>query len=378
MSTNIAVGICVFISIPFLWTFFSKFFKLQKKSCCLFVKNIYLDESSLHQQPLFWLLISLPVIVSITLWSIISSEYKLEWTANGYAGLIKYSQLPLMMLALSPILGAFVISAHRSLQTFTQINATNKQIDTASKQLETARKQFEEVQRKNNVDIHIATRKYMTEQIENNIIAIKKELNINELYKSAFIKKGFYAYEINSGFHQKTRDYLSEINQHIMNISKLEKEDFLKGRDDEVIKYVKDITGGRGEDIYDFNIVYNRYISHLNIKINTLLAHFSFVIKDIVFNLFSINEKSNSTSIFNDGYYDVFSQLNEGLEPWIRRLKDINEVLVQDKVVDRLIPEFNHLLVSLHDMPSLHKSLKRFSRLNIGDKLAAENQNPPE
>ncbi|ENY6783945.1 hypothetical protein AB7188_00965 [Providencia rettgeri] len=173
MSTNIAVGICVLISIPFLWTFFSKFFKLQKKSFCLFLKNIYLDESSLHQQPLFWLLITLPVIVSITLWSIISSEYKLEWTAHGYAGLIKYSQLPLMMLALSPILGAFVISAHRSLQTFTQINATNKQIDTASKQLETARKQFEEAKNKNRVDMYFAKRKYLYEQIQ----AVKTEKN---------------------------------------------------------------------------------------------------------------------------------------------------------------------------------------------------------
>lgn len=144
MSVFTAILICIIISIPFIWTLVSKFYKLKKKSFCSFFKTIFLDELSLHKQPLFWLLIASPVIISVTLWAIISPEYKLEWTAHGYAGLIKYGQLPLTILTLSPILGAFVISAHRSIQTA---------------------KQIEETEKKNNIDIYFANKKFIYEQL---------------------------------------------------------------------------------------------------------------------------------------------------------------------------------------------------------------------
>lgn len=144
MNSLTAILICIIISIPFIWTLVSKFYKLKEKSFCSFIKSIFLDELSLHTQPLFWLLIASPVIVSVTLWAIISSEYKLERTAHGYAGLVKYSQLSLMVIALSPILGAFVVYAHRSIQTA---------------------KQIEETEKKNNVDIYFANKKFIYEQL---------------------------------------------------------------------------------------------------------------------------------------------------------------------------------------------------------------------
>lgn len=201
MSTNIAVGICVLISIPFLWTFFSKFFKLQKKSFCLFLKNIYLDESSLHQQPLFWLLITLPVIVSITLWSIISSEYKLEWTAHGYAGLIKYSQLPLMMLALSPILGAFVISAHRSLQTAKQIEIANIQLKVNTD--------------KNKVDKFYSDKKDLYELIGYmRSCNGEKILNVGSILLKAFDIKN-YEKQVNDDFIELINKFIAILDVHM-------------------------------------------------------------------------------------------------------------------------------------------------------------------
>ncbi|WP_272677783.1 hypothetical protein [Providencia sp. PROV019] len=376
--------------ILFLPTFFTirnrglNYKYLKKMKCKVFSfkkkkKLFLLDENSLQSQPLFWTVIALPLAVGVMLWAAVAHEYELEWSTSAYSRLMINAQFPFVMIALSPILGAFVMYGHRSLQTFTQINATNKQIDTASKQLETARKQFEEVQRKNNVDIHIATRKYMTEQIGINFIKLEREININELYKSVFLKKGFYIYEINSDFHQKTCVYLNDITEHIKFISSLEQDDFLKKTaDDDVIKFVENLTGKSYNKVYHFGIMYNGYISSLNEMFNRLLNHFSFIIINVVLDLFSINKKLSSYVNSSSDYYNIFDILNRNLVVWIKRIKDINEVLMQDENLDKYIPEFNELLESLNDMPSVIKSVQSFSGIKFGDKLAAENQNPPE
>ena len=121
---------------------------------CLLKKRkwkFWLDESSLHVQPLFWFLVFLPLIISGITWVLVAQDYELDVSTRGYSRLMENAKFPFLILALSPILGAFVTSAHRSLQTELQIK--------------TAKDQLEEAQKKNKVDLYIAKRKYMYEQI---------------------------------------------------------------------------------------------------------------------------------------------------------------------------------------------------------------------
>ncbi|HEM8137773.1 TPA: hypothetical protein U2M34_000629 [Providencia rettgeri] len=340
MSTNIAVGICVLISIPFLWTFFSKFFKLQKKSFCLFLKNIYLDESSLHQQPLFWLLITLPVIVSITLWSIISSEYKLEWTAHGYAGLIKYSQLPLMMLALSPILGAFVISAHRSFQTDIQIK--------------TAKEQLEEAQKKNKVDIYFARRKYIIERLQSLTLEKVKSIEDANYFYDSFYKFCDYTDELKIEQYNCIRRNIESIRERIdvfIEFNRSNKSEItlpytfkkakteLTGLFSSLLKYTKiELTEDidLNETLKKFNDDYKKYSENKHQEISMKRYEFEsmtkFFIIDLTYDL-NIIEKS---------------------------LREIFTVLLLDKDVDNFLPNLHKLCIS------------------TGDEVATENQNPPE
>lgn len=112
-----------------------------------------LNTNSLHSQYLFLVFISLPFILSLYLMIWIGSEYPLRLDSIGFNSFLNIQKLPLGILALSPILGAFVVYAHRSLQT--------------EKQIETAEKQLEEAQKKNKVDIYFSQRKYIIEQLEN-------------------------------------------------------------------------------------------------------------------------------------------------------------------------------------------------------------------
>ncbi|HCT7327969.1 TPA: hypothetical protein OT776_002380, partial [Proteus mirabilis] len=114
---------------------------------CLLKKRkgkFWLDDQGLHLQPLFWLLITFPLIISAILWLLISKDYSLNLTKDGYNQFIDYAKLPLFILTLSPILGAFVINAHRSIQTAKQIEVNEK---------------------KNKIDIYYTRRKFIKEQL---------------------------------------------------------------------------------------------------------------------------------------------------------------------------------------------------------------------
>lgn len=115
--------------------------------------TLLLNTNSLHSQYLFQVLISLPLIISSYLMIWIGSEYPFRLDSIGFNSFLNIQKLPLGILALSPILGAFVVYAHRSLQT--------------EKQIKTAEKQLEEAQKKNKVDIYFSQRKFIIEQLEN-------------------------------------------------------------------------------------------------------------------------------------------------------------------------------------------------------------------
>ncbi|MDC5878689.1 hypothetical protein PFP02_005875 [Proteus mirabilis] len=132
---NQGISILLVTTIPiilFIWLLYKRKWKF------------WLDDKGLHLQPLFWFLITLPLIISAILWLLVSEDYSLNLTKDGYNQFIEYAKLPLLILTLSPILGAFVINAHRSIQTAKQIEVTEK---------------------KNKVDIYYVKRKYIHEQL---------------------------------------------------------------------------------------------------------------------------------------------------------------------------------------------------------------------
>nr|ELR5130999.1 hypothetical protein [Providencia rettgeri] len=89
---------------------------------------VKLNSHSLHQQWLFWIAVIFPILSCIYFGVIIWQEYTVEISKKGYNDFLDISKLPLYLLAGSPILGAFVASAHRSYQTDIQITTAKNQL----------------------------------------------------------------------------------------------------------------------------------------------------------------------------------------------------------------------------------------------------------
>ncbi|HAT3809347.1 TPA: hypothetical protein I8608_002206 [Morganella morganii] len=139
--------------------------------------TLLLNTNSLHSQYLFQVVILLPLILSLYLMVWIGSEYPFRLDSIGFNFFLNIQKLPLGILALSPILGAFIVYAHRSLQT--------------EKQIKTAENQLEEAQRKNKVDIYYATRKFIYDQLSS-VKTINDEVitNPTSLYLKAYKQNG--------------------------------------------------------------------------------------------------------------------------------------------------------------------------------------------
>ncbi|EJF7713429.1 hypothetical protein M8697_003703, partial [Providencia rettgeri] len=110
-----------------------------------------LNEESLHKQWLFRLAVIFPIISSLYFMVCLGSDYPFKHDADGYNNFLEINKFSLGILALSPILGAFVVYAHRSYQTELQIK--------------TAKEQLEEAQKKNRIDIYFSKRKFINEQL---------------------------------------------------------------------------------------------------------------------------------------------------------------------------------------------------------------------
>lgn len=110
-----------------------------------------LNEESLHKQWLFWLAILFPLFSSLYFMLTLGFEYPPNIDIDGFNNFLNMHKFSLGILTLSPILGAFVVSAHRSYQTDIQIK--------------TAKEQLEEAQKKNKIDIYLSKKKNIYEQL---------------------------------------------------------------------------------------------------------------------------------------------------------------------------------------------------------------------
>lgn len=125
--------------------------------------TLSLNTDRLHLQYFFQIALFIPFIISMFLMFWVGHEYPPRWDGIGFNFFLDIQKLPLGILALSPILGAFVVYAHRSLQT--------------EKQIKTAEKQLEEAQKKNKVDIYFSQREFIIKQLGNIKISYYGEID---------------------------------------------------------------------------------------------------------------------------------------------------------------------------------------------------------
>ncbi|MBQ0534468.1 hypothetical protein [Providencia huaxiensis] len=130
---------------------------------------VKLNSHSLHLQWLFWIAIIFPIYSCFYFGVIVWIEYPVEVSTKGYSDFLDISRLPLYLLAGSPILGAFVASAHRSYQTDIQIKKTQRQIEMTEE--------------KNQIDIYFSRRKFIIERLENLTLFFSEKIdNANYVY----------------------------------------------------------------------------------------------------------------------------------------------------------------------------------------------------
>ncbi|EMQ4856281.1 hypothetical protein AAIB78_004069 [Morganella morganii] len=163
-----------------------------------------LNSDSLHKQWLFRLAIAFPLVSSVYFIVWLGAPYPFRFDYHGYSAFLEINKFSLGILALSPILGAFVVSAHRSLQT--------------EKQIKTAEKQLEEAQNKNKVDIYFSQRKFIIEQLENLELNFCKKISNATYIYNKFRKYKNYSDENNSEQYNIINRNIKTINELISDI----------------------------------------------------------------------------------------------------------------------------------------------------------------
>ncbi|MEQ4707878.1 hypothetical protein [Providencia huaxiensis] len=323
LSLFLGALVCLILFLP---TFFTIRNRSKEKK-----KLFLLDENSLQSQPLFWTVIALPLAVGVMLWAAIGHDYDLEFTSDAYSRLMKNAQFPFVILALSPILGAFVMYGHRSLQTFTQINATNKQIETAKSQLE-------EAQKKNKVDIYHSKKRFLIEEIK----SLKTKNNeyieqVEQLYYRIFFISDNYNDVINTIFFTELDGFIKRFNEELEKFLNVDVDEFIaishevnnninkisSIRDYTSLRVIKDITN-EGSNERNFDVFY------LSLKYDEIQKHMQIGIGSTIYRLYLECLKSKSDRSKNE-IASLFE--GDGFE------KRINEMSIYDYFISELITE---------------------------------------
>lgn len=162
-------------------------------TCCVWKKKecFALNAKSLHKQRLFILAILFPFFSSLYFMLFLGQPYPFKLDADGYNNFLELNKFSLGLMALSPILGAFVVSAHRSIQTA---------------------KQIEETEKKNKVDIYHINKKFIFEQL--NMFTVNNTEKISSI--TSFYMLFFYT---NNEYSDSFRDdNIAKLNAYIKNI----------------------------------------------------------------------------------------------------------------------------------------------------------------
>ncbi|MGG4663589.1 hypothetical protein [Providencia vermicola] len=366
LSLFLGTLICLILFLP---TFFTIRNRSKEKK-----KLFLLDENSLQSQPLFWTVIALPLAVGVMLWAAIAHDYDLEFTSDAYSRLMKNAQFPFVILALSPILGAFVMYGHRSLQTFTQINATNEQIKTGLEQLK-------EAKNKNKNDMYFNIRKHVYEQLS--YIKTKSNEEINKptsLYIKAFESKNYEDIinwdfpnelnklilnfkEIGAVFRKLFNPRSLIVNQQSLIASYQQQVMFLDF--DEIIEYVNNFKSFLFFSVDGIKNNQNEKFKSELIRLN--VEFYKLPIDDF--------DRELLEHDIENKYYDYLNFLLHTIEDLLAISSEIMVVLYPNENLDDLLPDFPYME---SDYYQLQQELSDLFSNNIGDKLAAENHNPPK
>ncbi|WP_272682629.1 hypothetical protein [Providencia sp. PROV124] len=307
-------------------------------------EHFSLNSDSLQKQWLFRLAIFFPLMSSLYFMFWLGSSYPFRWDAIGYNSFLDINKFSLGILALSPILGAFVVYAHRSIQMAKQIELTEK---------------------KNKVDLYFSERKNINELLSSvKTLNGEEIIQTNLLYMKAFDLKNNYNDTENTDFYEYLNESISLISHK-----------FLIIRDD--ITDVENFkTGNMGVGFNQFPI--NIEIIRISNLINTIKEYLNFKINkdlDLVSKCSQfLTDKREDIQEDNSNFFNVMYTFMVASEVYsfLNSIKEVVLILSSDKNIDCILPNFTEALCSF--------SLGSFSigLVDDGDKLAAENQNPPE
>ncbi|HEM8211690.1 TPA: hypothetical protein U2M19_002554 [Providencia rettgeri] len=302
-----------------------------------------LNSHSLHLQWLFWIAVIFPILSCIYFGSIVWYEYPLEVSKNGYNDFLEISKLPLYFLAGSPILGAFVASAHRSYQTDIQIKTANAQLI--------------EAQKKNKIDVYFARRKFIIERLEKKEFRFFDRIdNANYIYDKVYFFND-YSDEIQDEFFSSIDGQISlivdkvnvldEFHRNITNETILNAHTILAQR--RMIKLVANMLQLTGIPLKK------------NLSIQQRIVGFSEAYEEYVRELPTTSyQEQDCTDILKNllgNYLDILKLELSTIEEFFR---EFFAVLLLDRNAREYLPSLSQL------------------NFDDGDKLAAENQNPPE
>ena len=271
-----------------------------------------LNSDSLHKQWLFRLAIVFPLASSLYFIVWLGASYPFRFDAYGYSTFLEINKFSLGILALSPILGAFVVYAHRSIQTTKQIEVTEK---------------------KNKVDIYFSTRKYINEQLN-----LFKTIDNEEIHQpNALYNKAFNL--TNNHEDIPNKEFFDYINNSIKTLA----DSFLSVRDN-----IIDIRLFIEKNEFRIDISTIR-ISHQMSSLKKYLdigsnSEFDLASKCIDYlkrhDIEILNEKSNfyefNYSLLIAG--EIYSLLNS--------IKEIILILSSEKDIDTVLPSFSYALGS--------------------------------
>ena len=306
-------------------------------------ENFSLNSDSLQKQWLFRLAILFPLMSSLYFMIWLGSSYPFRWDAIGYNGFLEINKFSLGILALSPILGAFIVYMHRSLQSETQIK--------------TSEMQLKEAQKKNKVDIYFSRRKFIIERL------IELDTGfVNKINNANYVYDGFYIFN----------DYVDEVKNESFKL--------INNRIELIIDNINTISSFH-ENMKNKIILSNEVVlANTNLLgLSTSLLRMTGVtlkekikIRDYILQFskeYSSYRKClrNSPCIKHKNETDLEEMLGQHLLKLKEELNEIHEFLTElfsILLLDKNIIEY---------LPSLNKL-----QFDDGDKLAAENQNPPE
>ncbi|MBS0859917.1 hypothetical protein [Providencia rettgeri] len=325
-------------------------------------EHFSLNSDSLQKQWLFRLAILFPLMSSLYFMIWLGSSYPFRWDAIGYNGFLEINKFSLGILALSPILGAFIVYMHRSLQSETQIK--------------TSEMQLKEAQKKNKVDIYYATRKGVYEQLgyicdfEN-----EKIQQIISIYNKAYIVKNMHEDAINPKFNNLLDEFIGDFHSKINDFISVDRYSF----------FIDKSFSNLPQFMHNTSLILSISSSYIRIK-----SFFYFKTNERVQNLY--NEypdkfhaiRSEPEFIMDEGnnrnlYVELISEFRNCANDIINVTIEIFIALYPGEKIELTLKNLNKLYGIRDKLDSIiNEDYGMYSIKDNGDKLAAENQNPPK